>query len=134
MAGFLPDEGDSMFQDLVWNQSNADRGSDSELILITNASLTAGTTAASLTQPSGTGYAVKPLTDASWATNGSIRSYALQTFTVGAGGWTPDVTGYAVISTGTTPRIMAVELFPGQPLDSTQEGTVFNVTPSNDAD
>jgi hypothetical protein len=134
MAGFLPDEGDNMFQDLVWNQSSADRGSNCNLILITNASITAGTTAASLTQPVGTGYATIPLLDVSWSKNGSIRSYALQTFTVGAGGWTPDVTGYACVTTGATPRIMAIELFPGQPLDSTQEGTVFNVTPSNDAD
>jgi hypothetical protein len=106
MAGFTPDEGERLVENLVLNQSDVDRGTDLELMLFTNASPGETITEATLTEPTGTGYARINLTDASW----SVGAYALQTFVCGSGGWTGSVYGYAVVTKGATPRIVTIEV------------------------
>lgn len=116
MAGFLPDEGEVMINDILYAGSSVDRGTGMELGLFTNVGVSADTiTHATLTEPTGTGYARIALANASW-TGTNPKSYPQQTFTVGAGGWTGSVQGYFVCTTGgTAKRIVAIEVDPSGP-------------------
>jgi len=129
MAGILPNEGETLIANLVFAGTDPDRGAGLELLLFTNATIGETSTAASLTEPSGTGYARIPLTDSSWVVAASVANYATQTFTVGTGGWVGSVNGYAVITTGTTPRIVAIEVDPNGPY-TMAAGDTYAVTPS----
>ena len=129
MAGFLPDEGESMFNDLCIKGISTDRGTNSDLILFTNVGVGETITAATLTQPTGTGYAAISLVDGNWTGAGDTRSYPQQTFTGGAGGWTGSVQGYAILSKGTTPRIMAIEIDSNGPYTIGQDDT-YKITPN----
>lgn len=129
MAGILPDEGETLIANLVFKNADVDRGTALQLLLFTNATIGETTTAASLTEPAGTGYARITLTDANWTVTAGVASYAVQTFTVGTGGWTGSVYGYAVVTTGTTPRIVAIELDLAGPF-AMASGDTYAVTPS----
>ena len=110
MAGIIPDEGEFLVSDMLVKNITTDRGVNLDLVLITDVTINESTTAVSLTRPTGGGYADIELLDASWVPSGSSRSYPIQTFTAGAGGFIGDITGYAIITKGTTPRIIAMEL------------------------
>ena len=116
MAGFIPNEGEILRGQLVWKRDQADRDADLELGLFTNAAPDETITEATITEPTGTGYARIDLTDASWADadDGGDRkfSFAEQTFTAGSGGWTGSIQGYFVASksAGGTQRILAIEV------------------------
>lgn len=129
MAGFLPNEGETLNANLVLKNADVDRGTTLELILFTNAAPGETITAATLTQPTGTGYAAITLTDASWTVTGDTGAYALQTFTGGAGGWTGSIQGYAIITTGTTPRIVAIEVDAAGPYTIAENDT-YDITPN----
>jgi len=109
MAGFTPTEGAAMCLEHLLKGSSADRGTNLELLLFTNTSLTLNTTAATLTEPTGGGYARVTLSDGSWMFSGGIGTYAPYTFTLSGSDYSADVYGYAIVSTGTTPRIVAIE-------------------------
>ena len=128
MPGFLPDEGETLIGNLVFKNADADRGTGLELLLFTNASPGETITAAALTEPTGTGYARIQLTDGSWTVSGDLSSYAKQTFTAGTGGWTGSVQGYAVVTKGTTPRIVAIEVDALGPYTFSENDT-YDVTP-----
>ena len=130
MAGFLPDEGEALFANLVYKNSDVDRGTDLELLLFTNTSPGETIAEATLTEPTGTGYARITLTDASWTGSGDTRSYAQQTFTGGAGGWTGSIQGYAIVTKGTTPRIVAIEVDASGPY-TINENDTYKITPNN---
>ena len=129
MPGFLPDEGESMIVDQVVKNVTTDRGTDLELLLFTNSSPGETITEATLTEPTGTGYARATLTDASWTGSGDTRSYAQQTFTGGSGGWTGSIQGYAIVSKGTTPRIVTIEVDANGPY-TLAEGDTYKITPN----
>ena len=129
MAGFLPDEGEALIGNLVFKNTDVDRGTDLELLLFTNVAPGETITEATLTEPTGTGYARKNLTDASWTGSGDTRSFAQQTFTAGAGGWTGSVQGYAIVSKGTTPRIVAIEVDGNGPY-TINENDTYKITPN----
>lgn len=129
MTGFLPDEGESFVADMVIKNVTTDRGTDLELLLFTNAAPDETITAATLTEPTGTGYARINLTDASWTGAADARSYAQQTFTGGAGGWTGSIQGYAIVTKGTTPRIIAIEVDAAGPYTIAENDT-YKVTPT----
>jgi len=129
LAGFLPDEGEAMIADQVIKNITTDRGTDLELLLFTNVSPGETITEATLTEPTGTGYARINLTDASWTGSGDTRSYAQQTFTGGSGGWTGSIQGYAIVSKGTTPRIAQIEVDPNGPY-TLNEGDTYKITPN----
>jgi hypothetical protein len=115
MAGVTADEGAKVIADLLYLGSNADRGTSLQLGLFTN-SVPIGTLKAlpltSITEPAGGGYARKTLTNASWTRAVGTSSYALQSFVVGAGGYTGNVYGYFIATTGTTPRLLHIEIDP----------------------
>lgn len=129
MAGFLPNEGEAMIADQVMKNVTTDRGTDLELLLFTNVAPGETITEATLTEPTGTGYARITLTDASWTGSADARAYAQQTFTGGAGGWTGSIQGYAVVSKGTTPRIVAIEVDPSGPYTIAENDT-YKITPN----
>jgi len=129
MAGILPNEGETLIANLTFKGADPDRGAALQLLLFTNISIGETTTAASLTEPVGTGYARITLADASWVVGASVANYAAQLFTVGTGGWAGSVYGYAIVSTGTTPRILAIETDPNGPF-TMAAGDTYTVTPS----
>lgn len=128
MAGFLPDEGENFIANLILKKTDTDRGTGLDLGLFTNSSVSEATTEASLTEPTGTGYARKTLADGSWTVTGDTGAYAQQTFTAG-GDWTGDVYGYFIATKGTTPRIIAIEVDPNGPY-TIKENDTYKVTPN----
>jgi len=129
MAGILPNEGETLVANLVFKNADVDRGTDMELLLFTNASIDETITEATLTEPTGTGYARINLTDASWTVTNDVASYAEQTFTAGSGGWTGSIQGYAIVTKGTTPRIVAIEVDPNGPY-TLNENDTYKITPN----
>ena len=129
MAGFIPNEGAALFAQMRFKPTAVvDRGTNLQLLLFTNPSITKTITAAQLTEPTGGGYARKTLTDANWviapnttavATDGCVSTYPDQTFTPTTGGYTGTVYGSAIITTGTTPKILWIDYDPGAPLTIT---------------
>ena len=129
MPGFTPNEGEAMIASLAINNVSTDRGTNLELMLFTNSTGVDETiTEAALNEPSGTGYARITLTDGSWTGSADSRSYAQQTFTAG-GDWTGDVYGYAIVTTGSTPRILSIEIDGNGPYTITENDT-YKVTPT----
>src|SRR5215207_2806976 len=98
MAGFTPNEGETLIANVVYKRTHADRDATLQLGLFTNSSVSETTALASITEPTGTGYARITLTDASWTVTNDNASYAQQTFTTGAGGWSGSVYGYFIAS------------------------------------
>lgn len=129
MAGILPNEGETLVANLVFKNADVDRGTNMQLLLFTNSTIDETITEATLTEPTGTGYARITLTDASWTVTGDTASYAEQTFTGGAGGWTGSIYGYAIVTTGTTPRIVAIETDPSGPY-TINENDTYKITPN----
>lgn len=129
MVGFLPDEGEALIGNLVFKNADADRGVNLDLNLFTNASPGETITAATLTRPTGTGYAAISLVDANWTGAADTRSYAEQTFTGGVGGWTGSIQGYDITTKGTTPRIVAIEVDANGPY-TINENDTYKITPN----
>lgn len=118
MAGITADEGAKVIADLLYLGSNNDRGTSLQLGLFTNAD-TIGTlktmALSAITEPSGGGYARKTLTNSNWSVTSGSASYAMQTFSVGSGGYIGQVRGYFIATTGTTPRLLHIEIDPAGP-------------------
>lgn len=139
MAGFRPDEGEALSLNMILMATNvatfatnADRGADLELGLFTNAAPAETITEATITEPTGTGYARINLTDASWTGSADSRAYAQQTFTGGAGGWTGSIQGYfiATIPDGSgTARLLVVEVDASGPYTIAENDT-YKITPN----
>lgn len=129
MAGFLPNEGETLVANLVFSNADVDRGTNMELMLFTNSSPGETITEATLTEPTGTGYARISLVDGTWNVSGDTADYAEQTFTAGAGGWTGSIQGYAIVTTGTTPRIVAIEVDSNGPY-TLNENDTYKITPN----
>ena len=129
MAGFTPNEGEDVIANLVFINADADRGSSLELGLFTDSSPGESLTEATISEPMGTGYTRIPLTDASWSMTSGVASYAQQTFTGGAGGWAGSVYGYFIATTGTTPRLLAVEVDASGPYTIASADT-YKITPN----
>jgi hypothetical protein len=131
MAGFTPDEGETLIAQVVHQRTHQDRDATLELGLFTNSSPAETITEATITEPTGTGYARITLTDASWNVTGGVASYAQQTFTGGSGGWTGSVQGYFVasVSSGGTQRLLYVEVDGNGPY-TIAEGDTYKITPN----
>lgn len=128
MAGFTPDEAEVLIGTVLLQKDLTNRIADLELGLFTNTAPDETITHATITEPTGTGYARITLTDASWVPTGSVFAYAQQTFTAG-GNWTGTVKGYFVCTKGASKKLLAVELDPGGPY-TMNTGDTYKVTPS----
>jgi hypothetical protein len=131
MAGFTPNEGETLIANVLYKRTHADRDADLELGLFTNSSVSETTALANITEPTGTGYARITLTDGSWTITGDAASYAQQTFTGGAGGWSGSVYGYfiATKSAGGTARLLHIEVDSGGPYTINANDT-YKITPN----
>lgn len=130
LAGFRPNEGDQLSGNLLFKNADVDRGTSMELGLFTNVAPGATIAEAAITEPTGTGYARIALVDGTWNVAAGVASYAQQTFTAGVGGWTGSVQGYFVATTGTTARLMAIEVDPNGPYTFAANDT-YQVTLNN---
>ena len=130
MAGFTPNEGETLCNNLLYKNADVDRGTNLQLVLFTNAAPGETITAATLTQPTGTGYAPISLVDGTWNVTNDVASYAQQTFTGGVGGWTGAIQGYAILTTGTTPRILDIEVDSVNAPLTINENDTYKITPS----
>jgi hypothetical protein len=128
MAGILPSEGEKLVANLLFKNADADRGTGLQLGLFTNSTISTATTAAALTEPTGGGYARKTLTDGSWTVSGNLATYALQTFTATGSAYTGTIYGHFIVTTGTVPRIIAIELDASGAFTMLQNDT-YDVTP-----
>lgn len=129
MAGFVPNEGEAAIGQLTYGRITTDYGADMQLGLFTNVAPGETITEATLTEPTGTGYARKTLTDGSWTGAADVRSYAEQVFTGGAGGWTGSIQGYFIVTNGTTQRITAIEVDSAGPYTIGEDDT-YSITPN----
>jgi hypothetical protein len=129
MAGFIPTEGETMVANLLFKGASVDRGTDMSLGLFTNSAPSTSLTAATLTEPTGGSYARKTLTDGSWTVASGVATYAKQTFTVTSTDYTGTVHGYFIVSKGTTPRIVQIEVDPNGPY-ALLVGDNYDITPS----
>lgn len=136
MPGFIPNEGEILRGQMIWKRALTDRDADLEIGLFTNAAPGESIDEASLTEPTGTGYARQTLTDANWtdadASGDRKFSYPQITFTAGAGGWTGSIQGYFIASkaAGGTQRILAIEVDSNGPY-TLNEADTYKVTPGN---
>ena len=131
MAGFTPDEGETLIAQTIHQRTHVDRDADLELGLFTNAAPGETITHAAITEPTGTGYARITLSDASWVITGDTASFAEQTFTGGAGGWTGSVQGYFIASKsgGGSQRLLYVEVDGNGPY-TINENDTYKITPN----
>ena len=131
MAGVVPNEGEAVIADMVFKRVLTDRDAVLQLGLFTNQTPTETTALTAITEPTGTGYARKNLTDASWTGTADTRAFAKQTFTGGAGGWAGSVYGYfiATKAAGGTPRLLCYELDASGPY-TINENDTYDVTPN----
>lgn len=128
-AGFTPDEGETLMGQTIFQRTHVDRAATLELGLFTNVAPGETITEATITEPTGTGYARIALTDASWGVTGGVASYAQQTFTGGVGGWTGSIQGYFIASVGTTQRILVIEVDGSGPYTISENDT-YKITPN----
>ena len=130
MAGFTPNEGETLIAQVIHQRIHADRDATLELGLFTNAAADEDLTEATVTEPTGTGYARIVLTDATWDVTNDVASYAQQTFTGGAGGWTGSIYGYfiASVSSGGTQRLLYMEIDGNGPY-TINENDTYKITP-----
>ena len=129
MAGFTPTEGEVLITTLISTGSSVDRTTNLKLILFTNTTISSSITAASLTRPTWPGYSDITLTDSNWSITGGVGTYPIQTFTATTTA-ANTFSGYAIITNGATPRILAIELDAAAPVSLSSSGSYYNITPT----
>ncbi len=129
MAGLLPNEGEHLVANLLFKNADVDRGTNLDLALFTNTTAPETITAATLTEPTGGSYARITLTDGSWTVTADTATYAAQVFTATGSAYTGSIYGYAIITKGTTPRIIAIEVDAAGPFTMLQNDT-YTITPT----
>ncbi len=131
MPGFVPNEGKRLLRQLAASRLLTDRDADTELALFTNVAPGPTITAATLTEPTGGGYARINLIDGTWVQGATNAAYPLQTFTATGGPMTGTIRGYAIVTKAAagTPRILAIEEDPNGPY-TLAEGAEYRVTPT----
>lgn len=85
-------------------------------------------TLASITEPSGGGYARKSLTRGSWSIVADLASYAQQTFTASGADWGNVYGWFIATSADGSGKLEAVGQFSGAPFNVT-DGSNVKVTP-----
>lgn len=138
-AGYRPLEGDNLMGEVALRKSNVntfaantDFNANFGLILFTNVAPPESIAFSSLTQPTGTGYAEFSLADVDWIGSTSPFTQPEKVFIAGAGGWTGNVQGYAIVTNlnGTGARkIFVIEVDPNGPY-TFAESQEYGITPA----
>lgn len=128
MTGLIPDEGEVLIANLIFKGGDANRGTSLQLGLMINTSVSETTVLADIVEPTGGTYARKTLADASWSVSGGFCTYALQTFQPVGSAYAQPITGYFIATTGTTPKLLAVEIDANGPytIDTSNQ---YDITP-----
>ena len=129
MAGIVPNDGENLIANLIFKNADANRGTDLQLGLFTNTSLSETSALADITEPTGGSYARITLTDGSWSVTGDTASYALQTFTATGGAYTGSIYGYFIATTGSVPKLLAFEVDSSGPY-TMAENDSYDITPN----
>ena len=130
MAGFRPDEGETVSLAILLKRLLTDRDADLELGLFTNVAPGETITEATLTEPATGGYARITLTDASWTESPQSQfNYAQQTLTPSGANWT-GIQGYFIVTkaAGGVQRILAIEVDTNGPI-TVNDGNDYKITP-----
>lgn len=133
MAGFVPNEGETLIGTIILKRTLTDRDAGLELGLFTNSAATESLTEATVTEPTGGGYARIDLADASWTESPQgVFTYATQTFTATGSAYAGSVYGYfiATKSAGGTQRLVAVEIDANGPYTMSENDT-YDIDLSN---
>ena len=109
-------EGEALFSSMMFKNDATLRPANLELLLFTNTTISETTTYSQLTEPTGGGYARKTLTDASWTAVGSVFSYPQQTFTPVGTGYTGGIQGAAIVTKGSSPKVLFMVTDPSAPV------------------
>ncbi len=137
MVGFLPNEAELVIAQVIHARTHVDRDANLELGLFTNVAPGETITEATLTEPTGGGYARISLVDGTWTFAGdpAKASYAQQTFSPSGAAFTGSVQGYfiATNSAGGTKRIYMIEVDSNGPY-TLNDGDEYKVTPGNTVD
>ena len=129
MAGLITNDGETLIANMIFKNADVNRGTSLELGLFTNASVGETTALGSIVEPSGGTYQRKPLADASWIVTADTASYTLQTFTATGSAFSGSIYGYFIATTGTTPKLLAIEVDPAGPYTMAQNDA-YDVTPN----
>jgi hypothetical protein len=129
MAGLLPNEGEHLVANMIFKNADVDRGTSLQLGLFTNTVATETNNMAGITEPTGGSYARITLTDANWTITNDLAAYATQTFTATGSAYTGSIYGYFIATTGTTPRLLVMELDAAGPYTMAENAT-YAITPN----
>ena len=133
MAGFTPNEGETLVANIIYKRILTDRDVNGlEMGLFTNASVDETTVHSGLTEPTGGGYARITLTDSGWTVTNDTASYAQQTFTATGSAYVGTVKGYfiATIAAGGTKRLLHIEVDASGPYTMNTNDT-YKITLNN---
>lgn len=128
MAGIIPDEGKTLLTNLIFKGGDVNRGTNLELGLFTNTSVSATTTLADLVEPTGGSYVRITLTDASWSLSSGYAVYAKQTFQPVGTAYAQPIYGYFIVTKGTAPKLLCLEVDPNGPYTISTAG-LYDITP-----
>jgi hypothetical protein len=131
MAGICPTEGLEEITLEIINNSTINRGTNLVLGLFLDTSISDATTYASLTKPTGGNYQEISLVDANWTGSSGVKTYTKQAFTAIGSAYSGLIYGYYIATTGTSYRLLAIELDPNGGQQILENGT-YNVTPTID--
>lgn len=111
-TAITPQEGRQVMANLIFKQSDGNRGASLELGLFTNTvAMTETSVLGDVTEPTGGTYARITLTDASWAIGAAgLAEYAKQTFFADGSAFSDDITGFFIASTGTAPKLVHFQI------------------------
>lgn len=131
-TAYTPAAALKIMAELVFKQSNVDRGSSLQLGLFTNSSgLSASSVLADITEPTGGGYARITLTDASWTVDANgLAEYVKQTFVASGTPFNLPIYGFFIATTGTSPKLLHFQVESGPATVSVNES--YSVTPKID--
>jgi hypothetical protein len=131
MAGICPTEGLEEITLEIINNSTINRGTHLVLGLFLDTSISDATTYTSLTKPTGGNYQEISLVDVNWTGSGGVKTYDKQAFTAIGSDYSGLIYGYYIATTGTSYRLLAIELDPNGGQQILENGT-YNVTPTID--
>jgi hypothetical protein len=111
-TAITPKDGQVVAANLIFKQSDANRGSSLELGLFTNTTgLSETSVLADFTEPTGGSYARITLADASWSIDADgLAEYAKQVFNAVGSAYSAAIYGFFIATTGTTPKLFHFQI------------------------